>query len=248
MIDFSKNKNNIKNNNINYLQNKIDEENEEIIFNSNSFKKIFLNNQNINEGELYELNIEEFEKIYNSFYLKTKKKNSINNFPFIDREKLYNFFLVISNNEEFNLNYLNFNIQSLQTLNKENWVNDQIINNYAKLITKRSNNNLIYKKIHIFNTFFYQKIANKNSDYFYNELENDKKEYNKFFILKKKPLDINKFDLLLFPINLCNLHWSLITINLKEQTIIYYDSLIKIKHSIIKREMKKIIKVLSLFR
>jgi sentrin-specific protease 1 len=47
----------------------------------------------------------------------------------------------------------------IRTLHGSSWLNDEIINFYGELIMTRANENTeLYPKIHVFNTFFYEKL------------------------------------------------------------------------------------------
>ncbi|XP_005989456.1 sentrin-specific protease 5 [Latimeria chalumnae] len=94
-------------------------------------------------------------------------------------------------------------LEDLSTLDRHNWLNDQVINMYGELIMDR-----VPEKVHFFNSFFYRQLVTKG----YNGVKR-----------WTKNVDIFRKTLLLIPIHL-SIHWSLITVNLPSQTVYFYDS------------------------
>ncbi|XP_077204373.1 sentrin-specific protease 5 [Paroedura picta] len=94
-------------------------------------------------------------------------------------------------------------MDDLTTLDGQNWLNDQIINMYGELIM-----DAVPEKVHFFNSFFHRQLVTKG--------------YNGVKRWTKK-VDLFKKTLLLIPIHL-EVHWSLITVNLPNRIISFYDS------------------------
>ncbi|NXN28243.1 SENP5 protease, partial [Nycticryphes semicollaris] len=94
-------------------------------------------------------------------------------------------------------------MDDLATLEGQNWLNDQIINMYGELIM-----DAVPEKVHLFNSFFHRQLVTKG--------------YNGVKRWTKK-VDLFKKTLLLIPIHL-EVHWSLITVNIPNRIISFYDS------------------------
>ncbi|NXK48155.1 SENP5 protease, partial [Chauna torquata] len=94
-------------------------------------------------------------------------------------------------------------MDDLATLEGQNWLNDQIINMYGELIM-----DAVPEKVHFFNSFFHRQLVTKG--------------YNGVKRWTKK-VDLFKKTLLLIPIHL-EVHWSLITVNIPNRIISFYDS------------------------
>ncbi|XP_069474723.1 sentrin-specific protease 5 [Ambystoma mexicanum] len=94
-------------------------------------------------------------------------------------------------------------MDDLATLDGQNWLNDQVINMYGELIM-----DAVPDKVHFFNSFFHRQLVTKG--------------YNGVKRWTKK-VDLFKKSLLLIPIHL-EVHWSLITVNLPDRIISFYDS------------------------
>nr|XP_056705777.1 sentrin-specific protease 5 [Euleptes europaea] len=94
-------------------------------------------------------------------------------------------------------------MDDLTTLDGQNWLNDQIINMYGELIM-----DAVPEKVHFFNSFFHKQLVTKG-----------------YIGVKRwtKKVDLFKKTLLLIPIHL-EVHWSLITVNLPNRIISFYDS------------------------
>uniref|UniRef100_A0A1B0BYW3 Ubiquitin-like protease family profile domain-containing protein n=1 Tax=Glossina palpalis gambiensis TaxID=67801 RepID=A0A1B0BYW3_9MUSC len=111
---------------------------------------------------------------------------------------------------KFHINISRFDIR---TLCDNNWLNDKIIDFYMKLLIERSerkspSSNL--PSVYAMGTFFVPRLMSSGYD-------GVKRWTNKVDIFSK--------DILLIPINLAQVHWSIVIINLKERTIKYYDSM-----------------------
>ncbi|XP_069776176.1 uncharacterized protein [Narcine bancroftii] len=94
-------------------------------------------------------------------------------------------------------------MDDLSTLYGQNWLNDQVMNMYGDLVM-----DTVPDKVHFFNSFFYDKLRTKGYD--------GVKRWT-------KNVDIFNKDLLLIPIHL-EVHWSLISVDVHQKTITYFDS------------------------
>lgn len=99
-------------------------------------------------------------------------------------------------------------LSDIQTLFNVNWLNDEVINTYLKLIADRSQQRKNYPSVHSFNTFFFSKLQNG---------------YNGVRRWTKK-IDIFSKDMIIIPIH-HGYHWCLAIINFKCKVITYYDSM-----------------------
>ncbi|XP_071066438.1 sentrin-specific protease 3 [Dasypus novemcinctus] len=94
-------------------------------------------------------------------------------------------------------------MDDLGTLYGQNWLNDQVMNMYGDLVM-----DTVPEKVHFFNSFFYDKLRTKGYD--------GVKRWT-------KNVDIFNKELLLIPIHL-EVHWSLISVDVRRRTITYFDS------------------------
>ncbi|XP_057613332.1 sentrin-specific protease 2-like [Chionomys nivalis] len=96
----------------------------------------------------------------------------------------------------------------IQTLQAGEWLNDEIINFYMNLLVQR-NDSEGYPALHAFSTFFYPKL-----------------KHGGYGAVKRWTRGINLFEkeIILVPIHQ-QVHWSLIEIDLRKRSIIYYDSM-----------------------
>ncbi|XP_044527538.1 sentrin-specific protease 3 isoform X1 [Gracilinanus agilis] len=94
-------------------------------------------------------------------------------------------------------------MDDLGTLYGQNWLNDQVMNMYGDLVM-----DTVPEKVHFFNSFFYDKLRTKGYD--------GVKRWT-------KNVDIFNKELLLIPIHL-EVHWSLISVDVRQRTITYFDS------------------------
>ncbi|XP_062904755.1 uncharacterized protein LOC134346877 [Mobula hypostoma] len=94
-------------------------------------------------------------------------------------------------------------MDDLSTLYGQNWLNDQVMNMYGDLVMDS-----VPDKVHFFNSFFYDKLRTKGYD--------GVKRWT-------KNVDIFNKDLLLIPIHL-EVHWSLVSVDVRQKTITYFDS------------------------
>lgn len=105
----------------------------------------------------------------------------------------------------FRVNYKRhvLTMDDLGTLYGQNWLNDQVMNMYGDLVMDS-----VPKKVHFFNSFFYDKLRTKGYE--------GVKRWT-------KNVDIFQKDLLLIPIHL-EVHWSLVSVDIPRRAITYFDS------------------------
>ncbi|XP_062849248.1 sentrin-specific protease 3b [Trichomycterus rosablanca] len=105
----------------------------------------------------------------------------------------------------FSVNYKRhvLTMDDLSTLYGQNWLNDQVMNMYGDLVMDS-----VPDKVHFFNSFFYDKLRTKGYE--------GVKRWT-------KNVDIFGKDLLLIPIHL-EVHWSLVSVDIKQRSITYFDS------------------------
>ncbi|XP_028912135.1 sentrin-specific protease 3 [Ornithorhynchus anatinus] len=94
-------------------------------------------------------------------------------------------------------------MDDLGTLYGQNWLNDQVMNMYGDLVM-----DTVPEKVHFFNSFFYDKLRTKGYE--------GVKRWT-------KNVDIFNKQLLLIPIHL-EVHWSLVSVDVRRRTITYFDS------------------------
>uniref|UniRef100_A0A8C8VGE5 Ubiquitin-like protease family profile domain-containing protein n=1 Tax=Pelusios castaneus TaxID=367368 RepID=A0A8C8VGE5_9SAUR len=105
----------------------------------------------------------------------------------------------------FRVNYKRhvLTMDDLQTLYGPNWLNDQVMNMYGDLVM-----DTVPEKLHIFNSFFFDKLRTKGYE--------GVKRWT-------KNVDIFNKELLLIPIHL-EVHWSLVSVDVRHKSITYFDS------------------------
>lgn len=69
-------------------------------------------------------------------------------------------------------------------------------------------------RVHVFNTFFYARLSQNGYDY-----------HGVRRWLKRAGRDINKLNMIMFPINISNLHWVLAAVDIRGRQLIYFDSM-----------------------
>ncbi|CAO2614244.1 Sentrin-specific protease 2 [Lemmus lemmus] len=96
----------------------------------------------------------------------------------------------------------------IQTLETGEWLNDEVINFYMNLLVQR-NDREGSPALHAFSTFFYPKL-----------------KHGGYSAVKRWTRRMNLFEkeIILVPIHQ-KVHWSLIVIDLRKRSIIYYDSM-----------------------
>ncbi|GAB0094063.1 uncharacterized protein DMENIID0001_092840 [Sergentomyia squamirostris] len=107
---------------------------------------------------------------------------------------------------------LNITRQDLCTLIGDAWLNDEVINFYMNLLTERStkseNNNL--PKVYAMNTFFAVRL-----------LQGGHAGVKRW----TRKVDIFNHDIIPVPVHVSNVHWCMAIIDMRNQTIRYYDSM-----------------------
>ncbi|KRX10912.1 hypothetical protein PPERSA_12036 [Pseudocohnilembus persalinus] len=103
------------------------------------------------------------------------------------------------------------NLKNFAYLGEKQWINDEIINSYIKIMNDFINQHQL--KIKIFNTYFYEIIIGNPS---LQKIER---------ILKRNKVNLKEIDFLYLPINISNFHWAFIEIDVKQKKIILNDSL-----------------------
>uniref|UniRef100_A0A915DEM9 Ubiquitin-like protease family profile domain-containing protein n=1 Tax=Ditylenchus dipsaci TaxID=166011 RepID=A0A915DEM9_9BILA len=100
--------------------------------------------------------------------------------------------------------------RDLLKLKSIEWLNDEIINFYMQLIVQRSTHEPDLPKVFAFNSFFFTSLKNRG-----------------FAAVKRwtKSIDLSSFDIILVPIH-DKTHWSLAVIDMQNQSIEYYDSML----------------------
>lgn len=104
---------------------------------------------------------------------------------------------------------------NLWTLTRSECLDDVIINFYLQMISERSLNSIGYPKVYCFNSLMFSRIKNKLNE------QKFKKELSEW----TNHIDIFEFDFLFFPHHIDGNHWALTVADVKEQTIVYYDSM-----------------------
>lgn len=108
---------------------------------------------------------------------------------------------------------MSINIKDLETLEGHNWLNDEIINSYMKLICMRSRElvkkSTANKNVYAFSTFFFMKLANEG--------------YTESLERWTRKVNFLDYDLVLMPVHR-GYHWTLLVIDNNSSEIRYYDS------------------------
>ncbi|XP_043270550.1 sentrin-specific protease 1-like [Venturia canescens] len=101
-------------------------------------------------------------------------------------------------------------LRSLKTLEGQNWLDDEVINEYMALIADReSKKGKRIERVHCMNSFFYTRLQSGG----YQAVKRWTKKNN-----------LLSFAKVLVPVHLRN-HWCLAVINVMNKTLSYYDSL-----------------------
>lgn len=97
------------------------------------------------------------------------------------------------------------------------WLNDEIINFYLKLLQERTKNPGSARSCWFPNSFFWPKLSGADNDtYSYKDV--------KRWTIKGK-VDIFALDYVVFPMNICESHWALGAIDIRESGFRYFDSM-----------------------
>ncbi|KAK9172665.1 ULP1 like chllamydin domain containing protease [Cryptosporidium meleagridis] len=114
-------------------------------------------------------------------------------------------------------------INLVQCLRSQQWLNDELINFYFSMLQERNDrqtSNGFKPKVWLWNSFFYTKLTGDQS--------NDETGYcykNVSRWTQRKKIDLFNYDIVLLPINVNNVHWTLGVVNFKLGYIQYIDSL-----------------------
>ncbi|XP_042316484.1 sentrin-specific protease 2 isoform X3 [Sceloporus undulatus] len=110
---------------------------------------------------------------------------------------------------------LNITRGDIQTLRNQHWLNDVVINFYMNLLVER-NKRHGFPVLYAFSTFFYPKLNTAG----YNAVRRWTKE-----------VDLFQHDMILVPIHI-RVHWALVVIDMRRETIKYFDSMGQNGHKI----------------
>jgi len=108
-----------------------------------------------------------------------------------------------------------FTKHDFRTLNHRQWLNDEAINGYAKLVEARVKGD---DRPYVFISFFFS------------TLQGDPPAYHFDKVKRWTARGLGKADLfarraVFFPINVGNTHWTLVVADMRKRTLTYYDSL-----------------------
>jgi len=107
--------------------------------------------------------------------------------------------------------------RQIECLRPGEWLNDEVINFYYKLLQERSKVGEGTPKCWFPNSFFWPKLSGKNNkDYSYKEVRR--------WTVKAK-IDIFELDYVIFPMNIGETHWAMGAIDLKDKGFRYFDSM-----------------------
>ena len=101
----------------------------------------------------------------------------------------------------------------MTTLRPGQWLNDEVINGYFKILEQREASKATGPSCHFHQTTFYPKLAEEPNGYQYSQVA----EWT-------RGKDVFSKDLIIVPIHQPG-HWTLAVINVKQQRFEYYDSL-----------------------
>lgn len=105
----------------------------------------------------------------------------------------------------------------LACLKPGQWLNDEVINFYCKLLEERSKKKTDLPKVWFPNSFFWPKLSGaSNSNYSYKEVRR--------WTVKAK-IDIFELDYVIFPMNIGESHWALGAIDFRKRGFRYFDSM-----------------------
>ncbi|KAL3152457.1 hypothetical protein ABBQ32_14160 [Trebouxia sp. C0010 RCD-2024] len=124
--------------------------------------------------------------------------------------------------------------KDIRTLRSRQWLNDEVMNVYMGLLQERD---VRMRKLgrapkcHFFNTFFVNKLYNDDKKYVYNNVRRWTSEMRleRWGQPSKK---VTECDKLIIPVHL-GCHWTCAVINLRDQEILYFDSLGGKEHEIV---------------
>jgi sentrin-specific protease 1 len=109
---------------------------------------------------------------------------------------------------------VNFTAEKFRCLMGTDWINDEVINFYFRMLEEKDAQKPTTLRSHFFNTFFWERMMVVDSGF-------------KFSNVKRwtKKRDIFSADKLYFPINLGNMHWVLVVVDVQSKCVRHYDSL-----------------------
>lgn len=103
------------------------------------------------------------------------------------------------------------------------WLNDEVINFYFKLLQERTKRPGAARACWFTNSFFWPKLSGKeNAEYNFKEVRR--------WTIKAK-VDVFEQDYVIFPMNICETHWAMGAIDLRERGFRYFDSMFSRPHS-----------------
>lgn len=106
------------------------------------------------------------------------------------------------------------------------WLNDEVVNSYAQLINARTVMGAPGDRVHCWNSFFYQRLAEQG--YAGANLKRWTKRVSWLHVgllTAKYKLDIFSLHKMILPINLNNAHWVCAVVDFRRQRFEYYDSM-----------------------
>jgi len=111
----------------------------------------------------------------------------------------------------------------LQCLRPGEWLNDEVINFYFKLLQERTRRPEAPRRCWFTNSFFWPKLSGKG------HAEYNFKEVRRW--TTKAKVDIFDQDYVIFPMNIGETHWALGAIDFRERGFRYFDSMFSRPHS-----------------
>jgi len=108
----------------------------------------------------------------------------------------------------------------IECLRPGEWLNDEVINFYFKLLQERSKKS-DGPKVWFVNSFFWGKLSGNTHEYSFKEVRR---------WTTKSKVDIFALDYVLFPMNIGESHWALGAIDLEEKGFRYFDSMFSRPH------------------
>jgi len=104
--------------------------------------------------------------------------------------------------------------RDMATLSPGQWLNDEVVNIYMKLLEARDAADVSLPRCHFFTSLFYPKLAESNKGYCYANVKR-----------WTKKVDVFTKDLIIVPIHCHGNHWTLALVNLKSKRFEYLDSM-----------------------
>ena len=103
-----------------------------------------------------------------------------------------------------------FTGKSLKSLRKGQWLTDEVVNAYLRLIQNA------FPRVFVFNSFFWQKLTQSGRGYDYAGVAN---------WARKKKTSLFDSSIALIPLHVQGTHWALAVIDFRDNSIGYYDSI-----------------------